>query len=734
MNSDQPMVKWHHPGTSDINYGMKRNLGYIIILLAGILPVMAKAQSAKNRLYFRNGETEYNDQRYTYAIPFYRAILDHSGRNDSLVALHLAESYWYTKNYDSALTAYQSFEQKFGPLFSTRQHIAELLANKGRYAEAAAIYASLKNELPLRKGDLPKNRYQGFSDLHPFLADSIDYRIRLLNLNTEQQDFSPQYYQRGMVFVSNRYSKKTSEKEFGWDGLPFASVYLVNDTADLYTVDTVPGYSSRRFLAQNIKANDDYTAQTSNDNDIILVSGARSSYNGTLHLLTKFSDQLDSKYNYGPLCFNKAGDKVYFTRNNLKATRGRYNLEICEASLQQGKWGNIHVLSFVQPDYDFFHPALNDAETRLYFCSNIPGGQGGTDIYYVNLGKDFDKSLPIALDNTINTAGNELFPTFIHDTLYFSSDGLPGLGGLDIYKSWMKRGAWQKPVNMGYPINSDYDDFGLIMNGNETKGFFSSNRLGTDDIYVFEHSLFIVNLEGAVANKLTTRRLDSATVVILSRDEQGRPLDSVVTDLTGAFHFPIRPGRAYTLQFSRPGFYPDSLVIAAVPAVSPMVLQPMLLTPIPPPPTPVEADRDKDGVPDAKDKCPDVKGPVSNQGCPDIQARINELAKMVFFKTASAELSPAALKPLNEVANIIKDFPNVTLQIEGHTDNRAGAAYNKDLSQRRANSVKMFFVKKGFAASRFTAVGYGLERPIADNSTEEGRALNRRVAIKADFH
>ena len=117
----------------------------------------------------------------------------------------------------------------------------------------------------------------------------------------------------------------------------------------------------------------------------------------------------------------------------------------------------------------------------------------------------------------------------------------------------------------------------------------------------------------------------------------------------------------------------------------------------------------------------------------DIQKRFNELAKMVFFKTASAELSRASLKPLNEAFDILKKYPSALLYIEGHTDNKSGAAYNKNLSQRRAASVKAFFVNKGLNASRFTTAGYGLERPIASNATAEGRARNRRVTIKATF-
>ena len=717
---------------------MKRIILYTVIFLTGFHALgfaqsTASGRSRRAEAYFRNGEKEYNAQRYMYAIPFLKTSLKHPSKNDSIASLHIAESFWYVKNYDSALLYYQKYEAKYGPLFSSSQHIAELLANQKKYGDATTIYQKLMKEIPPRSANLISERYKGFSNTIPFLRDSLDYSIRLLTLNTKQQDFSPQYYQRGMVFVSNRYSKLRSEREFGWDGLPFANIYWVRDTADLYTTDTVPGYSSRSYNT-SIKANDDYTPRTSNDNDIILVNSMRGSYNGTLHKLEKFSDGLNTKYNYGPLCFSKNGDKVYFTRNNLQPNKGRFNLEICMASLEKGEWVNIKVMPFVDKEYDFYHPALSNDETKLYFCSNKPGGMGGSDIYYVSLASDYDMTVMYSLDNKINTAGNELFPTIQGDTLYFSSDGLSGLGGLDIYKTYAVRGNWQKPVNMGYPVNSNFDDFGIIFNGIKSKGFFSSNRLGTDDIYVFENAPFTVQLQGTVLSKPTQRRLDSAKVIIRSVDEEVPVIDSMVTDLTGNFHFPVRPGRGYTLEFTRKGYYDDSLKIKNAGAEKILALQPVLLTPIPAAQPPVEKDRDQDGIPDVKDKCPDVKGVKENFGCPDIQARINELAKMVFFKTASAELTPAALKPLNEVADIIKDYPSVTLYIEGHTDSRAPAPYNLDLSKRRAASVKAFFVNRGFASGRFTTAGFGLERPIADNNTEEGRATNRRVSIQATFH
>jgi outer membrane protein OmpA-like peptidoglycan-associated protein len=698
---------------------MKKIILYIVIFLS-CFHAISFAQSGRSRraeVYFRNAEKEFNNQRYMYAIPFYKTSLQHPSKNDSMASAHIAESYWYVKNYDSALLYYQLFEHKYGQNFSSRQRIAELSANHKHYPMASAIYQKLVKDVSAKTDKLLAERYKGFSNTQSFLRDSLDYSVRLLNLNTKQQDFSPQFFQRGMVFVSNRYSKKTSEKEFGWDGLPFANIYWVKDTADLYTTDAVPGYSSRVHNTNSIKANDDYTSQTSNDNDIIVVTGSKSNYNGTLHRLAKFSDDLNTKYNYGPLCFNKAGDKVYFTRNNLSPNNGRYNLEICTATLEKGKWGNIKVLPFVQPEYDFYHPALSNDDMRLYFCSNKPDGMGGSDIYYVSLDPEADPKTVYSLDNKINTAGNELFPTMHGDTLYFSSDGFAGLGGLDIYKTYAARGTgWKTPTNLGYPVNSSFDDFGIIFNTNKAKGFFSSNRLGTDDIYVFENNPFAIVMEGTVLSRPTQRRLDSAIVTRI--DDEDKSIMDYKTDITGNFHFPVKPGHTYSLYASRRGYTDDSMHVSNTGTERTLALQPILLTPIPVPAAPSTPTRIEPG-----------KEPVR-----DLQAEIDALAKMVFFKTASAELSPASIKPLDEVCTYLAKYPKLTLYIEGHTDSRAPAPYNLDLSKRRAKSVRDYFIKKGFAAGRFTSEGFGLTRPIADNNTEEGRAMNRRVAIKANFH
>jgi OOP family OmpA-OmpF porin len=191
------------------------------------------------------------------------------------------------------------------------------------------------------------------------------------------------------------------------------------------------------------------------------------------------------------------------------------------------------------------------------------------------------------------------------------------------------------------------------------------------------------------------------------------------------------------LHTTREGFTEERAKIPAASVPEPeSKLADVLLTPLVVPVLPQQTEKDTDGdeIVDSKDKCPTKKGIKENGGCPDIQKRLNELAKMVFFDTDKSDNLQKSLKPLNEVVAILKEYPNTTLEIEGHTDSRASAAHNKALSQRRSNSVKAYLMSKGLTESRFTSViGYGLERPIATNATTEGRAMNRRVQLKATF-
>lgn len=704
----------------------------LIISFFSITAVLFAQKTNKAKALTQRAHKEYLDERYSYAIAFYNASARYASP-DSLVLHRLAESYYQIKEYDSAYHAFDQLYQRYNNDEKIMHRRAELLANKKKYEEAIAAFGELAKRFP--SNPVYQHKLIGLQNRAQFFRDSLDYSLGFLKINSPQSDFSPQLLGRNLVFVSNRYYKKVIHKQFGWDALPFAHIYKVPDTSSIIVLDAIPAPEEKK-LFNSLKINDDNTAVTSNDNNSIAAISLSGMYSGDRNDLPRFSEQLDAKFNYGPVCFNKAGDQLFFTRNSSKKVNGRFNLEICEAQYINNEWTQVKVLSFVEPAYDFFHPALTDDGARLYFCSNRPGGIGGVDIYYVNIidGK-IDPTI-IHGGKNLNSAGDELFPTIRSKEFYFSSNGMAGLGGLDIFRATWQKNEWHFPVNMGYPLNSHADDFGLVFsNLTSSKGFMTSNRRGNDDIYVFQKEEKIIPVDGVVLNRADMRRLPGVTVYIKPKKDTGKIALPITTNFTGSYRFDLKPNREYELQFYYKDSLEETMAIVTPAKTDPFELKPVIIGKLPVQEVVVKADKDNDGIPDVDDKCPDVKGIRPLSGCPDVDIlkRIAELAKNVYFNTAKADLKPESFKPLNEVITIMKAYPGITLTVEGHTDNQGGAIMNKGLSQRRSASVVQYLVSKGIDVKRLASAGYGLERPIATNATPAGRALNRRVEMKAIF-
>lgn len=266
-------------------------------------------------------------------------------------------------------------------------------------------------------------------------------------INSIFQEYSPAFYQNGLVFIASNPSVNTDKKEDDNTGKATTSLF---------------------FAARND--------------------------NGSLQKPLTFAEELSTKFYDGPLSFSKDGNTIYFTRTNLrrgkpiKAKDGLVKLKIYTATKKDNKWVNIFELPFNNSEYDCAHPSVSNDGRRLYFSSNRPGGFGGMDLYVSTLinGKWSD---PVNLGPKVNTDKNEIFP-FIHadGKVYFASNGHKGIGNLDIFCTMKTDTGWLKPHNLPEPINSRSDDFGLIVSGDKKSGFFSSNRAsgkGDDDIFTF---------------------------------------------------------------------------------------------------------------------------------------------------------------------------------------------------------------------------------------------------------
>lgn len=305
---------------------------------------------------------------------------------------------------------------------------------------------------------LKYDQLSGLSDKRGIrLANAIDRMNELpvndvsltyaTSLNSDKLEFSPTYYEKGIVFVSTKESKGNRSKKDLWIDDNFMSLF---------------------YAAENEE--------------------------GGLDAPEEFSYHLNTPYHEGPVDFNTAGDQIFFTRNNFnkgklrKSTKGNILLKIYTAKKEGEDWGESVELPFNTEDFEECHPALFPDGRTLIFSSNRTGGFGGMDLYSSRLEGD-TWGVPVNLGPEINTAGNELFP-FVHEdgSLYFASNGWGGLGGLDIFSSTFNLAddSWLVPANIGMPFNSNKDDFGFILNVLNSEGYLSSAREGDDNIYSFK--------------------------------------------------------------------------------------------------------------------------------------------------------------------------------------------------------------------------------------------------------
>ncbi|MCF6184641.1 MAG: carboxypeptidase regulatory-like domain-containing protein, partial [Bacteroidales bacterium] len=341
------------------------------------------------------------------------------------------------------------------------------------------------------------------------LNNKVEFRIHNLNINTKNQDFGTAYYKDKIVFTSSRAKLKLIQRVWFMNDLPFLNLYVAEPE------------------------------------------------NSELIKVKPFGRNINKKYNEGPASFNEAGNFMAFTRNNYKVKNknDKIKLQIFTSKFKNNEWTDIKPMNFNSNKYSVGHPALTADGNTMYFASDMPGGFGGVDIYVTNKNKEGQWSKPINLGSDINTKGDEMFP-FIYENsfLFFASDGLGGLGGLDLFYVRKKGNIFTIPKNIGAPINSSKDDFAFILNKKMTAGYFSSDRKdgkGSDDIYSFvilNPVIVDIILKGKAVDN--NNKLLANTNIILS-DAEGNKIKEINTDKNGEYKFDIQPNTSYTLEANK---------------------------------------------------------------------------------------------------------------------------------------------------------------------------------------
>ncbi|MEO1653165.1 MAG: tetratricopeptide repeat protein, partial [Bacteroidota bacterium] len=392
--------------------------------------LLASANDAYDRFHYRE------------AIDLYEQLLKQDPQNEEAEE-KLAHAYRKINDSQNAERWYAQLVQNPNTPSQNKLYYAQSLAKNGKYKESRLWYKAFARES--RSDERGQDFVKSYQDTSHFHDNAHKYEVKIANFNSPEADFSPAYYREGIVFCSSRSYKKSPFKlKFNWNNSNYLDIFHIKGL-----------YGQPEY----------------------------------------FNKQINSKYHEGPLVFYNGDRSVIFTRNNYykgkfrKSSEGINKLKLYLADIKNGEWADIREFPFNDDEYSVGHPTLSTDGNTLYFVSDMPGSLGGTDIFKSNY-QNGRWSLPENLGEAINTPGNEMFP-FIdaNDNLYFASDGHAGLGGLDLFYAKEAKGSYQQPENLGVPINSSQDDFGLIINLDRNKGYFSSNReggLGDDDIYRFQ--------------------------------------------------------------------------------------------------------------------------------------------------------------------------------------------------------------------------------------------------------
>lgn len=647
---------------------------------------------------------------YTSAIVKLQKLLSKDSMNVEAQEM-LATSYRKTRNYPGALKSYSWLISRKNIKNEWALYYAESLANNEQYEQSEKWY---RRFLALSPGDRRAAAFTS-TNLKNLVKNSANWSIGFLNINSQAAEYSPTFYKQGLLFSSNRQSSTLTKHIFRWDNTPFTQLYYVPEIKSIKVINPDSFINSKNSPhSQKIKYNDDDTEQTSNDSRIL--SAYRSSIErDTLGLLEgqekfvkKLGGRLENKYHNASAAVFPDGAIIY-TRNNYNNGRTAKSADgIVKLKLFTVYGPNLNLVRefpYNGDDFSTGHPAISADGNILVFSSDRPGGFGGTDLYYCVRSGQGDWTKPINLGKEINTEGNEMFPYLDKSgNLYFSSTGLAGFGGLDLFYVELKdMKPSNKPVNMGNGINSPTDDFGLIITPDDKIGYFSSNRRGNDDIYQFKRSSYKITLQGIVTDART--RIPLAGSRLLMRHLDG--IDTIRTDNKGRYKRDLPLETDYEVTAQKLSYVNGIHFASSVGIQKDSVIN-----------LNIQLDKTENAQQYILNHCDSLKKVYA--------------VKNIYYDLDRSEIRGDAKPALEELATLMRKYPDIRVITSSHCDSRASEQYNRSLSLRRGESAKAFLIARGIRADRIRVEYYGKTRLVnrcydGINCSEEDQQLNRRT-------
>ncbi len=642
---------------------------YFKLIITSFLLVGFISNAQKIRV--REAFNDYNDFSYISTIKVLERIAAEGYEKPDLFQ-KLGNAYYFNNKMEEA-------SKWYGKLIKTDSNLdseyywryAQALKGAGNYEESDKWMTRFNKSNPQ---DLRSRAFVSKVDYLEAIesVSRTDIDIVNLDLNTELSDFGATEYKGEFIFASNR----SGGKIYRWNNQPYLDLFKA-------------------------------------------IKNDKNSYED----IKKFNESINTEYHESTAAYTPDDEYMFFTRNNFYKKRYKEDskktnrLQLFRAQKNDlGLWSKIRRIHFNSSEYSVAHPSINASGNLLFFASDMPGTLGESDIYVTDLNADGTLGEPINLGELINTQGRESFP-FINKKgdLYYSSNGYPGLGGLDIFvirdfeNKFRSNSKNYVVENLGKPINSVSDDFGYYENLTTKEAFFTSDReggKGSDDIYTFiikKPKPCVQLVSGIVKDKKTGELLPNATVVLL--DNTGKELTTVTSDINAAFSFEnLGCDQNYIVRATKTDYIGDEKLFTTPKQTQDLKLELLL-----------EPDVQEIKVGDDLAKVLDIP--------------------IIYFDFDKYNIRTDAEYELQKVLAVMREYPTMIIDIRSHTDCRAPQAYNKKLSDNRAKSTRQYLISKGISSDRLTAMGYG-ESELVNNCaceptnksdcSEEEHQLNRR--------
>ena len=689
-----------------------------IRLIAAAITIFACNQSLSGQTSLQKAQTLKANYEYALAIDSYK---DYFKTNSPTIenAREMAECYMILRDTKSAeiwLLKVISFD---GYTAKDVLNYADVLKSNGKYEDAEIQYKNYSAINPEMK-DKADSLILSCQKSMEWMADPAYFiTTNAAAFNTPYSDLGLITFKDGYIISSDRITDRTKLSKDQLDGCSGNAYFK------LYHIPTVNSVMNLSDSANN------YNSVTGVSNSGIEGSSALlQNFNlGPEYVNGQLLDpvlipNLNNEYHNALCTFDNSDNTIYFTRTKMRtvkkrpvnsdptswydhSTAGTFTnfLEIYSAHYQNGRWLDVKPFEYNKPtEYSVGHPAISPDGKVLYFASDMPGGYGETDIYYCSKQADGKWGVPKNAGSLVNTEGEESYP-YVDSTgtLYFSSDGHIGMGGLDIFSAEGSKDEWEQPVNLKYPINSPKDDFSVYFTISGKSGYFSSNRdggKGNDDIYYFvPEPITTLILAGVVKQRLEDNSIEILKEAnIKMEDKTANVTGMLVSNEAGKFYAKLECNSTYDLTATKDGYFTQSKSFE----------------------TTCKTRNDTVFVDMILDKII-INKPI--------------VLENIYYDFDKWNIRNDAKIELDKLVDLLKRNPGIKIELGSHTDCRGSSAYNEKLSQKRAESAVEYIITQGIDKNRITAKGYGEKVPVNNcvdgvKCSEEQYQLNRRTEFK----